>query len=97
MTKRAELISKVFDLLWDACATIKDNDRCSECPRKYTCLEDNEMSIIEYADLMSAGLWNDFIEYADNCIPSEALEELMESARIHDAWRDEQYERENFD
>ena len=94
MTKRAEIVSKVFELLWDACDIIKSNDRCGECPRKHTCLEDREFSIIEYADLVGADAWDEFIEFADKCLPSEALEELMQDARIHDEWRDKQQERE---
>lgn len=95
MTKRAEIVSKVFELLWDACDIIKSNDQCSECPRKYMCLEGKDYSLIEYADLMSADAWDEFIEFADKCIPSEALEELMQDAHEHDKWRDEQEERGN--
>lgn len=95
MTKRAEIVSKVFELLWDACDIIKENDRCGDCPRKHTCLEDREFSIIEYADLVGADAWDEFIEFADKCLPSEALEELMQDAREHDEWRDKQYEKEN--
>ena len=95
MTKRAEIVSKVFELLWDACDIIKSNDQCSKCPRKYMCLEGKDYSLIEYADLMSADAWDEFIEFADKCIPSEALEELMQDAHEHDKWRDEQEEGKN--
>lgn len=94
MTKRAEIVSKVFELLWDACEIIKENDRCDECPRKHMCLEGKAYSLIEYADLVGADAWDEFIEFADKCLPSEALEELMQDARIHDEWRDKQQERE---
>ena len=93
MTKRAEIVSKVFELLQDACAIIKENDQCGRCPRKYMCLEGSPYSIVEYADLVSASAWDEFIEFADKCVPSEALEELMQDARVHDEWRDE---REGF-
>ena len=80
MTKRAEIVAKVFDLLNDACYMIQENDQCSNCPRKHTCLNDHEMSVVEFADLISAGMWDEFIEFADKCIPSEELEELMRYA-----------------
>lgn len=95
MTKCAETVSKVFDLLADACYIIKENDRCDECPRKYMCLEGKAYSLIEYADRVSANAWDEFVEFVDKCLPSEALEELMQDAREHDDYRDKQYEEEN--
>lgn len=96
MTKRAEIVSKVFDLLADACYIIKENDRCDECPRKHTCLDATDIGVVGLADLISASAWDEFIEFADHCLPSEDLEELMQDAREYDDYRDKQYEKENF-
>ena len=90
MTKRAEIVSKVFELIEDACELIKENDQCRECPMRNRCCEEVEYSLLDWAEIMSAGMWDDFIEYADHCVPSEELEELMRYAYEADKFRDEE-------
>ena len=64
MTRDAKEIVKAFDLIGTACAEIKDHDRCEDCPLHSLCLE--EECAMEFADLVNASLWDEFLDFADN-------------------------------
>ena len=70
MTKDAKEIAKAFDLIGTACNEIKEHDCCEGCPLHHLCLE--EESAIEFADLVNASLWDEFLDYADNAEFSKA-------------------------
>ena len=64
MTKDAKNIAQAFDLINTACAEIEEHDRCEDCPFRYMCLA--EENVIEFADLVSASTWDEFLEFADH-------------------------------
>lgn len=92
MTKCAKNISKAFELLMFACEDIRENDRCGDCPRKHMCLNDEGNSVIDYADLVSAEAWQEFLDFADTCLPSDALQDDMAMNAMYDSYRDMEYD-----
>ena len=88
MTKCAQNIAKAFDLLMLACDGIKGNDRCDGCPRKHMCLEDYGNSVIDNADLVSAEAWQEFLDFADECLPSDELLDDMAMNADYDNYKD---------
>ena len=64
MTKDAKEVARAFDLIGTACAEIKDHNRCEDCPLHRLCLE--EEVAMEFADLVNASLWDEFLDFADN-------------------------------
>lgn len=70
MTRDAKEIVKAFDLIGTACGEIKEYDLCEECPLRHMCLEDE--SAIEFADLVNASTWDEFLDFADNAEFSKA-------------------------
>lgn len=92
MTKDVQDILTALELLSTACDNIKENDQCGLCPMRFMCLDGKyggDMTMINYADIVSAGRWTDFLEYADECLPSEKLKEEMRYAYLADYGRDE--------
>lgn len=91
MKKDVENILNALELLSTACGNIQDKDQCEYCPVKNLCLEGKyaDTSLVEIADLVSRGRWTEFLEYADECVPSEALQEDIDYAEAADRGRDE--------
>ena len=92
MRKDVQDITKVFDLLETACRNIQDNDQCEDCPMSFNCLDGRygSATAVELEQLVSPGKWEEFLDYADNCIPSERLQAEMDYARAaeHDPYDD---------
>ena len=93
MSTRARIVDEVLELLADACDIIKENDQCSNCPMRFSCINDRSMSLYEHSDT-GANAWDEFIDFADNCVPSETLAGYMNDARVYDEYRDARDERE---
>ena len=91
MKKDVENITSVLELLSTACGNIQGKDQCEYCPIKHLCLEGKyaDTSLVEIADLVSRGRWEEFLEYADECLPSKALQEDMAYAAAADYGRDD--------
>ena len=83
MTKDVQEITKVLELLYTACDNIHENWQCKECPIQHLCLrgEWGEATLFDLAELVTVGTWTEFLEYADECIPSEELQEEMHYAQ----------------
>ena len=66
MLKDAREICRAFEVVFEACENIKDHDACEDCTLSHLCLEDPEVSVLDLGDLMTANLWDEFLNYADN-------------------------------
>ena len=93
MTSCVQNIAKAFDLLGEACENIKDKDRCRDCPMKHMCLDETDNSIVDYADLISVITWQEFIDFADECLPSQELQDDMAMNADYDRYRDDEMDR----
>ena len=91
MRKDVKNITEALELLSTACGNIQEKDQCEFCPIRHLCLEGkySETTLVEIADLVSVGRWTEFLEYADECLPSKALQEDMDYAAAADYGRDE--------
>jgi hypothetical protein len=56
------------------------------------CLNDEGNSVIDYADLISAEAWQEFLDFADACLPSDALQDDMAMNTAYDRYRDMEYD-----
>lgn len=65
MLKDAREISRSIDLMFEACENIRDHDRCDECPIKYICLQDPEVSFMDIVDSSHDAMWDELLNYAD--------------------------------
>jgi hypothetical protein len=91
MLKDAKLISRAFDIIDEACYQIAEvRDACKGCPIKGLCLrgEYGDATVEEIADLMAAESWDEFLRYADSCLPSEELIEGQAENAKYDEWKD---------
>ena len=91
MTKDAKNIAQAFDLISLACEQIKDKDRCENCPRHHMCVEDSDNSLIDYADLVSASSWQEFLDFVDKCLPSETRQQQIDDSRLYDEWKEREF------
>ena len=75
MTRDAKEVESAFDLVSTACWNIKEADQCWKCPMRYQCLDGTygTTSVVDIADLTSKFTWDEFLEYADKCLPSDEL------------------------
>ena len=71
MLRDAMEISKAFDLVFEACYNIREYEACEECPLKYRCLEDPEVSVLDYGDTMTPSSWEEFLRYSDHATFSD--------------------------
>lgn len=92
MTRDVKNISSAFDLISMACENIRENDRCDDCPMRHICVNDYNDSVIDFADLVSESVWQDFIDYSDECLPSDDLARDMAENALYDSYRDMQYD-----
>ena len=88
MTTHARDIEKAFELISLCCENIRENDRCEDCPMRHMCVNDFKDSVVDFADLVSASAWQDFIDFSDECLPSESRQRDINDSRIYDAWKD---------
>ena len=80
-SKDANMLSRAFDLAFDACANISEEGLCEDCPLlNHMCLE--EESVIEVAQHLTPRAWKEFLDISDDII------------RVHEAMEREQEERE---
>lgn len=93
MTTDARNIEKAFELISLCCENIRENDRCDDCPMHYMCVNDYKDSVVDFADLVSASAWQDFIDYSDECLPSDDLARDMAENALYDSYRDMQYDK----
>ena len=91
MKKDVQDIIKVLELLDRACYNIQENDQCEYCPISHLCLDGKygEATLVDLADLVSVGRWTEFLEFADECLPSEDLQADIDYAYLADYGRDE--------
>ena len=91
MKKDVDNIVKALDLLSTACGNIQECRQCEHCPIGHVCLEGKygETTLVEIADLVCGSRWEDFLTYADECLPSESVLEDMAYAAAADYGRDE--------
>lgn len=81
----AERIFNAIDLASTACGNIQEKDRCEGCPINGVCLEGKfgtPASIGEQADLINVSTWEEFLRFADTCLPADYEE------RQREAWID---------
>lgn len=89
--KDAADILRVFDLLESACRNVQENGQCDDCPMRLYCLDGRygESTVTGYALDTADSKWVEFLEYADECLPSESVLEDMSYAAAADYGRDE--------
>ena len=93
----AEWMSNTLDNITGMCDTIAGAHGCERCPLFGTCLEDS--NFIDIACAITAGLWQDFFDYAE--VMSGYVSEEDREAMYWDTMRDrdidmlleEQYDR----
>ena len=71
MVMSGKEIENAFERIAYACYEIKERDMCDNCPMKHLCLEDTGESVITFADLISSGTWDEFLEFSDHAYVSE--------------------------
>lgn len=96
MTKDVKEIMRGLEVMAMHCQAIQDDDGCPGCPIKYMCLDATDTSAMSLADLISAGTWQEFVDYADEShISDEDYEALaadhqrkmsIEEAMIDEEW-----------
>ena len=83
MITDADRILEALNLISSACQNIQDKGQCDNCPMQYVCMNgtyygSEGMSFIDYADLIPRSRWDEFLDYADECIPSDSVADEME-------------------
>ena len=90
MKKDVDNIVKALDLLSTACGNIQEKGQCEYCPVKHVCLEGKyaDTSLVEIADLVCGSRWAEFLEYADECLPSAEVQADIDYAVMADRDRE---------
>ena len=91
--EEAKIIAEAFELLLYACEEIKERDQCDNCPMHSWCIEDTNEPPIEFSNV-SASLWQEFLEYAEDAPRSEAAAKADYYDWLRDFRRDN--EREDY-
>lgn len=77
MASDGKEIARAFELIFEACGEIKDHDACDDCPLHYVCLEDSEVSVIDLGDLISATVWDEFLDHAQRAEYSKEIRDAQ--------------------
>ena len=90
MLKDVQDITRVFDLLYTACENIRDDGQCGDCPIKLYCLDGQYggATVTETAEEITVGMWEDFLTYADESVPSKEVQADIDYAIMADRDRD---------
>ena len=90
MKKDVDNIVKALDLLSTACGNIQECRQCEHCPIGHVCLEGKyaDTSLVEIADLICGSRWEEFLTYADECLPSAEVKADRDYAIMADRDRD---------
>lgn len=84
-------IFKVLALLHLSCTDIQYKHRCDDCPMKNHCLDGqyaDDTTVIQLAEDITADMWQSFLDFADECLPSAEVQQAEDDARLYDEYRD---------
>ena len=87
----AKRIFDAFDLVSSACWNVQEKDGCEHCPMNNICLENKfgtPKSVVDVADLINASSWQEFLDYADECVPSDEMQQQLFESSDYDSYRD---------